>query len=308
MVLAGGPDRERPVSLLSGATAVGGLTEAGYEVRQRDIWPGDLKALDEFERWGGDVIVPLLHGSWGEGGGLQRIVAGRALADVGSRAAAADLAMDKYRSKVVFEKGGLPTPRYEVISRGGAQTLGTPLVLKPLREGSSIDVMICRDEAGARKALRELLGRHEQVLVEQFVTGKELTVGILGGPDGEEALPPIEIVPATTYYDYEAKYTRDDTEYRFEIDLSPEALGRVKEIAVGAHRALGCRHLSRVDLIVDSQDKPWLLEVNTLPGFTSHSLVPKAAARAGIGLAALLDRLARLALAEAGTERACSRR
>lgn len=294
MVLAGGPDRERPVSLLSGATATAGLSQAGHEVRQRDITPDDLSALDEFISWGGQVILPMLHGSWGEGGGLQRILDERGLPYVGSRAEAADLAMDKHRSKRVFEEHGLPTPAYEVVKRGRQARLSPPVVLKPLREGSSIDVVICRDEAQAAAALKTLLAGYESVLVEQFVRGRELTVGILG----EEALPPIEIVPATTYYDYEAKYTREDTQYHFDIDLSEEALGRIKKTALAAHRVLGCRHLSRVDFMVDEGQQPWLLEVNTLPGFTSHSLVPKAAAHAGISLPQLLDRLVRLGLVD----------
>lgn len=296
MVLAGGPDRERPVSLLSGATAVAGLTAAGHEVRQRDIGPNDLSALDEFVSWGGDVILPMLHGSWGEGGGLQRILDQRRLAYVGSRAEAADLAMDKHRSKAVFEKHGLATPPYELVTGGAGGNLKPPVVVKPLREGSSIDVVICGDEAELARALKGMAERYERILVERFVDGRELTVGIVG----DEALPPIEIVPATTYYDYEAKYTRQDTQYRFDIDLPAEVLAGVQKAALSAHRVLGCRHLSRVDFIVDEKQQPWLLEVNTLPGFTSHSLVPKAAARAGIALPELLDRLVRLGAANEG--------
>ncbi|MCC7147350.1 MAG: D-alanine--D-alanine ligase [Phycisphaeraceae bacterium] len=320
MVLAGGPDRERPVSLLSGAEVSSGLQEAGYEVIQRDIGPDKLEALDEFEKWGGQVVFPALHGSWGEGGPLQKELEKRNLHFVGCQAEVAERCMNKIRTKTIWAEKGLPTPHWEMVERGGRLSLPVPAVIKPPCEGSSIDVAICHDAEQLKEAFGRLSKVHHQLLVEEFITGKELTVGIIGEQDSVTSesgssggrlselqgkrgkkvwsLPVIEIVPATSFYDYQAKYQREDTQYRFEIDLPAAVLKEVSDLAVKAYACLGCRHLSRVDVMVDKQNRPWLLEVNTMPGFTSHSLLPKAAAKAGISFSQLVDRLVRLAAAE----------
>jgi len=296
LVLAGGPDREHDVSLKSGETITRALRDAGHDVKQRDIGPDDLSALEAFAAWPGDVIFPILHGTWGEGGGLQRILDERQLPYVGSSGPVADLCMDKQRTKICFEEHGLPTPPFELLTVGQEITLDAPLVIKPLREGSSIDVAICKDDQAAAARRHELGRRNQWLLIEKFVHGKELTVGIIGDPTGYRALPPIQIVPATEFYDYDAKYQRDDTQYLFDIDLPADVLTDIGSLALAAHRCLGCRHLSRVDLIVDHEHRPWLIEVNTLPGFTDHSLLPMAARRAGIDTPQLVDQLARLAL------------
>ncbi|MCC7406795.1 MAG: D-alanine--D-alanine ligase [Phycisphaeraceae bacterium] len=305
MVLAGGPDRERAVSLMSGAEVAVGLQQAGHEIIQRDIGPGKLESLEEFVAWGGEVIFPVLHGAWGEGGPLQRILEQKRLKFVGCRSSAAELGMDKVRTKEVWSRDGLPTPRSEVIERvAGGQlpggTLEPPVVVKPPCEGSSIDVAICHDKKQLAEAMGRLGRAHDRLMVEQFVAGKELTVGLLERPGeqggGVEALPVLEIVPTTSFYDYDAKYQREDTQYRFDPELPGEVLRRVEELAVRAHEIVGCRHLSRVDVIVDKSGEPWLLEINTMPGFTSHSLVPKAAGKAGVAFYALVDRLARLGM------------
>lgn len=307
MVLAGGPDRERDVSLNSGATVSSALSAAGHDVRQRDIGPEKLEALDEFIAWGGEVIFPMLHGSWGEGGALQRILEARGLRFVGCRADSAEVCMDKHRAKQAFVRAGLPTPAFELLSAGERRSIAPPLVVKAPTEGSSIDLVICRHSEEVRRARSRLHRRHERLLLEKFVEGKELTIGVLpadasGKPctlvNGHGALPPIHIVPATEYYDYSAKYDRDDTLYLFQIDLPPAVLEECKRVAVEAARTLGCRHLCRVDLIVDAEHRPWILEINTIPGFTSHSLFPKAAGQAGIPLPRLLDHLARWAMSE----------
>lgn len=302
MVLAGGPDKERPVSLNSGQCVTAALREAGHEVVQRDITPGDTGCLDEFLRWGGDVVFPVLHGPWGEGGGLQKLLDARGLRYVGSAASAAALCMDKQRTKLLLAGRGLPTPASELISPTATPRLAPPLVVKPNDEGSSIDLTICRSASQVAAALAGMVGRYQRVLVEQFVAGREMTVGVIGTGRDAFALPPIRIVPAVEYYDYQAKYTREDTQYLLDpeaIGLDAATLDRLKAISVEAHRLAGCRHLSRVDLIVDDAGQPWVLEINTLPGFTTHSLLPKAAAYAGITLPALVDRLVRLALTPA---------
>lgn len=296
MVLAGGPDRERPVSLSSGTEVSAALRQAGHEVRQRDIASDDLSCLDEFLDWGGDVIFPALHGTWGEGGRLQHILDQRGLPYVGSSAPAAELCMDKHRTKLALAEQHLPTPPHQLLAAGEPISLTPPLVLKPPREGSSIDLLICRNQADVSAGLAELQTRHPRLLVERFIAGREITIGVIEGPGPSEALPPIQIVPATGFYDYAAKYEREDTRYLFEIDLPSSLLSTMKDMSMRTHSILGCRHLSRVDFIVDEADRPWILEINTIPGFTRHSLLPMAAGQAGMSLPHLYDRLARLAL------------
>ena len=295
MILAGGPDHERQVSLASGAQVEKALRRLGYEVLIRDIQPHDLSALDEFEQWRGDALFVALHGPWGEGGTLQRILEQRSLPFFGCNAASAERCMDKAQTKQLLEQNDLPTPIYEVVGCH-APTLPLPLVLKPICEGSSIDVHLCRNKRELYEVQGELLRRHQRLLAEQFIDGLELTVGVLGGPEGDEALPPVQVNPATGFYDYQAKYERNDTEYVFDIGLPSQILELVQKQAVQAHTVLGCRHLSRVDFMVDLQNRPWILEVNTIPGFTSHSLLPKAAAQDGISWQQLVDRLVRLAI------------
>lgn len=294
MVLAGGPDQERPVSLQSGASVAQALMEAGHEVRQHDPQPDDLSFLDAIDDWGGDVVFPVLHGPWGEGGPLQRILENRGVAFVGCGSHAADLCMDKYRTKRAIERVDIPTARFELIQRGQAPALAPPVVVKAPREGSSIDLKICRDADALADALRNLHTHHETLMIEQFIDGLELTVGVLGdaqASEGAVALPAINIVPKTAFYDYDAKYERHDTQYLFDIDLPADTLSRVSWYAVKAFRVLGCRDLGRVDFMIDRQANPYLLEVNTMPGFTSHSLLPMAAARHGLTMPSLTDRL-----------------
>lgn len=291
LVLAGGPDRERPVSLVSGEQVASALTQRGHDIRLRDILPDNLAALDEFTAWRGDAIFLAMHGSWGEGGELQRILEQRGLPYFGCDSRAAALCMDKNRTKQRLREHGLPTPDSEVIAAAAELSFRAPLVLKPLLEGSSIGVAICKDEATARAKAAELSSQYGQLLVERFIRGAEMTVGVIGS----EAMPPVQIIPATEFYDYEAKYLRDDTRYVFDA-LPPRVLDELRKLAVAAHQACGCRHLSRVDFMVDEGHRPYILEINTIPGFTSHSLVPKCAAHAGIDFPTLCDRLARLAV------------
>lgn len=299
LVLAGGPDRERAVSLKSGAEVVAALREAGHHVEQRDVSETDLSALDDFTAWPGDVIFPVLHGPWGEGGGLQRHLDARRLPYVGTRHEAAALCMDKPATKTALRAAGLPTPAHAVVDGAAPITLDPPVVLKPTHEGSSIGMAICRDGEALRAAQRELAAAYSTLLVEQYVAGREITVGVLGAStDALTALPPIEIVPAAEFYDFHAKYDSEQTQYRFDIDLPRALLDRLKELALATHRTLGARHLSRVDFIVDEAGEPWILEINTLPGFTTHSLLPMAAARHGLPMPALVDQLVRSAAAE----------
>lgn len=287
-VLLGGPSNEREISLISGRAVADGLREAGHEVFESDISPTNLSGLDH----PADVIFPVLHGAFGESGELQEILEDRGLPFVGSGSAASRIGIDKAATKRSWENAGLPTPAWKVLSRHDeAERLPAPCVVKAIASGSSIDVCVCRDEQAAEKACNQLFARHEELLIEQFVEGTELTIGILE----ERALDPIRIVVKRDFFDFEAKYKGMGTEHHFDLDLPQDVVAHCRRLAEEAHRIVGARDLSRIDLILDHEKNPWLLEINTLPGFTGRSLLPEAAAHGGIGFTQLVDRLARRA-------------
>lgn len=302
LVLRGGPDREREVSLQSGGQVAQALRDGGHTVYERDITPDDLSALDDAKQLGVQVVFPVLHGPWGEGGPLQAILEEHDLNYVGCKESAARLCMNKWETKRALQEAGLPTAQAELIERGDERELAAPCVVKALDEGSSYALSICHTEEEADAAVATLFNDHEKLMVERFVVGKEITVGIIEAlyneddAPGPTALPPIHIVPAVAFYDYDAKYTRDDTQYHFDIDLPDACLESVIDTAKQAFETLGCRHLARIDFIIDDQLNATILEANTMPGFTSHSLVPKAAQHAGTTFPDLCDHLVRLAI------------
>lgn len=293
-VLFGGPSAEREVSLVSGRAVAAALQEAGHQVFAADILPNDLSALDQ----PADAIFPVLHGAWGESGELQQILEERGLAFVGSGSVASRLGMDKIESKKIWHEAGLPSPAYAVITRDfyhgqKFQSLGLPwpCVIKAPDSGSSIDVFICKDADHAGEALAKLLERHDRALVEQFIDGPELTIGLLE----EEPLDPILIKVQREFFDYDAKYKGCGTEHLFETGLPEQVLRKCRDIARRANDALGCRDLARVDMMLDCELNPYLLEINTIPGFTPRSLLPEAAAHGGVPFTQLVDRLVRRA-------------
>jgi D-alanine-D-alanine ligase len=303
-VLYGGPSAEREVSLKSGAAVIEALRAAGHEVSPSDVSPTDLSGLD----LPADVIFPVLHGQFGESGELQEILEQRGLTFVGSGSAASRLGMNKADTKRAWEAAGLPTPPWRLVQNearaGGAaealQAVRAPCVVKAVDSGSSIDVYICPTPAEATGALQRVLANHGRALVERFVRGKELTVGIFE----EQPLAPIWIKPPATqeFYNFKAKYGGVGTEYLFDLGLPADLVAEVRELGRRAHEVVGCRDLSRVDVMIDDQTKrPYLLEINTLPGFTSHSLLPKAARQAGIEFPELVDRLVKRAYARRRT-------
>ena len=295
-VLMGGCSRERQVSLQSGRAVAEALRGLGHAVRPCDVRPGDLGP--EFFR-GMDVAFLALHGPWGEDGQVQALLDEFGVCYTGSGPEASRLAMDKSAAKRRFSDAGVPTPAFRLAARGDRTmladafgALGPDLVVKPVADGSSIDVAMCDSREALRAAAEVVWGRGEPALLERRVVGRELTVGIVG----REALPIIEIRVPRGWYNFHAKYESERTEFVFEHGLAPGAEARVLGVALEAHDALGCRDLSRVDLILPPDGEPQVLEVNTIPGFTSHSLVPKAAARAGISFGRLCERIVALAL------------
>jgi len=285
-VLYGGPSAEREVSLVSGKAVAAGLREAGHTVTDIDVRP---ESLDDALAKPADVIFPVLHGTWGEDGQLQAILESRKLKFVGSGSAASRLGMDKAATKMAWDKAGLPTPPYELVTKANPITAITaPCAVKAVDSGSSVDVYICKTQADADKALQTLLAKHGRALVERFVKGPELTVGLLE----EVALAPIRIVPKVEFFDFEAKYKRNDTEHRFDTGLPAELVQKCQRLAEKANAVVAARDLARIDVMIDEiTHDPYLLEINTLPGFTPKSLLPEAAAHAGIKFPQLVDRL-----------------
>jgi len=292
LLLKGGPDAEREVSLMSGGQVAAALRRAGVDVNEVTI---DRPTLAELRAMAGDVVFPVLHGPWGEGGGMQELLAQDGRPFVGCEAAAARLAMDKPLSKRAVAEVGVPTPASQVIRAGEPLSLQPPLVLKPCDEGSSVDLRVCQTPEEVQRGLAELLPRRPVLLAESFIQGRELTIGML--PDRE--LPLIEVRPKSGLYDFEAKYRRDDTEYLLDPELPAGVEDAIRRHARAAWNRLGLRDVARMDFMLDARG-PWFLEANTMPGFTDHSLVPKAARHAGISMETLVRGMAERAFARGG--------
>lgn len=282
-VLAGGVGSEREVSLHSGQTIYAALREAGFAAVLSDITPDDTQILDDTTI---DVFFLGLHGQFGEDGGVQAILEQRNRIFTGSDAAASRKAFDKLASKAVFSGVGAAVPRQVVVGpEDTEQTLGRKLseftgrmVVKPVRQGSSVGVEIVDGPAAAAAKGVQCFTTFGDCMIEEFIHGREITVGIVNGV----ALPIIEIRSKAAFYDFTAKYIADTTEYLFDTIPDAALVGRIQQTALDCFDALGCRHLSRVDLILTDAGVPYVLEINTLPGFTSHSLLPMAARKAGI--------------------------
>lgn len=292
-VLAGGVGTEREVSLESGKAVLKAMARLGHQVTLSDITPGDLSALDRPV----DFVFIALHGEFGEDGTVQRHLEARDLPYSGSDAKASRIAMDKVASKRLFESVNVPTPAYEVVTPNtlGSLTvrMAAPAVVKPIASGSSVDTSIARCSDQLHRAAAKVVNQYGAALVERYIRGPELTVGVLG----DVALPVCEIRPSGDFYDYHAKYVANDTQYLFDLAWPSSLLERVQRLSVEAHRVLGCRSFSRVDWMVDeSTGEPYALEVNTIPGFTSHSLLPKAASRIGLSFDDLCQRIVELSL------------
>ena len=279
-VMMGGKSAEREVSLKSGAAVLAALRSSGVDAHDFD--PRE-KALEALHAEGFKRVFIALHGRGGEDGTLQGALDLLSIPYTGSGVLASALAMDKWRSKLVWQATGLPVPDYVVLDAASdfaavEARLGLPLFVKPANEGSSIGISKVK-AAGDLRAAWELAARYDScVIAEKFLAGGEFTVGILAG----QALPVIRIVPATEFYDYDAKYLRDDTEYRIPSGLGAERESEMREMALRAFAVLGGRGWGRMDLMLDAEGRIFCLEANTSPGMTDHSLVPMAARAAGI--------------------------
>ena len=292
-VLLGGPGSEREVSLQSGQGVLDALRSRGVDAHAVDGVPALAKAIvaGEFDR-----VFNILHGGDGENGVVQGLCDAFAIPYTGSRVLGSALTMDKIRTKQVWMSLDLPTPRYRRLQPGddvhaAAREIGLPVIIKPSKEGSSVGISRVFEDADLEAAVALAARYPGELLMEQMVEGDELTVAVIEDVDGPLALPSIRIVPKGAWYDYEAKYISDDTQYLCP-GLDGEDEVRIGALAVDAFVAAGCSGWGRVDVMRDKRTGTLLLlEVNTAPGMTSHSLVPKAAAKIGIDYPALCWRV-----------------
>ena len=284
-VLMGGFSSEREVSLNSGAAIVAALQSRGI-----DAHPFDPKAQDivQLKALGFQTAFNTLHGTYGEDGTVQGLLEALGVPYTGCGVMASAIGMDKYRTKLVWQGLGLPVPEFAVLHDNSdfaaiVLELGLPLFVKPAVEGSSVGVVKVKEAGSLKAAYQSVKHLHGEILAERFIGGGEYTCAVLNG----QALPSIHIIPATEFYDYEAKYNRDDTVYQCPSDLNEADEALMRSLSVRAFAAIGGQGWGRVDFLKDTDGKLYLLEVNTLPGMTGHSLVPKAAAQSGLSFADL---------------------
>lgn len=308
VVLAGGISHERDVSLRSGRRVADSLQQHGLHVELRDP---DASLLGYLRETRPDVVWPALHGASGEDGALRGLLEFLGIPFVGSRAEPARLAWDKPTAKTLAARAGVATPRSITLPRDAFRELGAdavfdaihdelplPLVVKPAQGGSAQGVTIVEDAAGLPRAMVDAYTYSDVAIVEQRITGTEIAVGVLDTGEGPVALPAVEIEPLSGVYSFEARYNAGETRFYTPARIAEDVATRAAGAAVTAHQALGLRHISRVDLIVDGAGTPWFLEANVLPGLTETSLVPQALEAAGHDLGWVYAKLAEAALAE----------
>lgn len=293
-VLMGGLSRERDVSLRSGSRVLESLLRQGFHATGVDVDHGIAQRLGELRS---NFAFITLHGRFGEDGAIQGMLEMLGIPYTGSGVLASAIGMNKIATKRLLASVGVPTAPFAVIDvdrgvdeevRRVVRELGLPLVLKPVAEGSSIGVAIVDDEKRLNDLARRGLYEYGKIFVERFVAGRELSVGILGTNGSSRALPILELRPKNRFYDYEAKYTEGMTDFVLPAEISASATHAVQDAAVRAHRVLGCRGFSRVDVILDGDALPQILEVNTIPGLTDLSDLPAQARAAGMGFDELI--------------------
>lgn len=312
-VLLGGRSSEREISLLSGEQVYQALLAKGYSAVKIEV---DENIAENLKKKKIDVAFIALHGKWGEDGTIQGLLELLDIPYTGSGVLASSLALNKLFAKRVFFQLGIPTPRFADIDRDEwrkdsvsaifrlAEQFGWPIVVKPIAQGSSVGVSIARNDLELRQALAIAFEYDPVALVEEYIEGREIQVGIVGNKH-PEPLPPIEIMPKKDFFDFEAKYTPGMAE---EITPAPVTLEQTKLLqswAVKAYQALDCRGFARVDMFLRGEDEAFVLEINTIPGLTANSLFPKEALAAGIEFPDLIEKLVQLALekAEEGRKR-----
>jgi len=288
------------ISLISGAAVLKALIASGVDAHKIDATPSNI---GELKSMGFDRAFIVLHGRWGEDGVVQGALQAIGMPYTGSGVLGCALAMDKVRAKQVWQALGLPTANYRVLKSeadidGLVADLDLPIFLKPAREGSSVGIGKVTKESDLLEAYRKTAEFGDHVLAEKFISGAELSVSILDG----QALPSVRMAPSNEFYDFDAKYKSNDTEYFCPAGLSDELEMQVRQLAISAFSALGCSHWGRVDVMLDENQQPILLEVNTVPGMTDHSLVPMAAKMIGLSFEQLVVQILSATLDEQSNE------
>jgi len=297
-VLMGGPSSERDISIKSGkavfrALKKNNINAVSYELAMPLNTNGYIQSVKEkIGAMDIDIAFIALHGEFGEDGTIQKILEEIKIPYAGSKTRASKLAIDKIDSREIFEKNNIPMPRYNVVVRGEVlpdetvsdnikiffEELSMPIVVKPSTEGSSIGLSMVDSENSLYKAVSNAFKYSDRVIIEEYIEGREITVGILE----DRALPVVEIIPKNRFFDFEAKYNKGATDYKVPAEIDKEKYRECQEMALLAHKVLGARFFSRVDMILDKDGTPYILELNTIPGLTETSLLPLAAAEAGI--------------------------
>lgn len=302
-LIAGGKSGEREISLASGAGSKAALEEAGFNVTQLDS--AKREDLVELLQGDYDVAFLVLHGKYGEDGTMQGFLELAGIPYTGPNVWSSATAMDKAKSKVLYQLDGIPTPPSTTVYAGDGQdvkeivaVLGDHCVVKPGTAGSALGVFIVQGEQEIAAAIEKALQYDDEVLVERYVAGTELTVAVLGNED-PYALPVIQIVPQSEFYDFDSKYKPGGSQHICPAPLTDEQTKAVQELAVKAHTCLGCEGVSRTDVIMEDDGQFWVLETNTLPGMTATSLLPDAARVAGMSFPELCTKLVEFALERA---------
>lgn len=296
-VLMGGRSGERDVSLRSGKNVFNSLKSQGFNVVSIDT---DDKLIDNLKKKKIDIAYIMLHGRFGEDGTVQGLLELFSIPYTGSKVLASALAMNKVAAKRIFEAVGVPTPKYLSIDPNAdiskeasklKRIFPFPLVIKPVSEGSSLGVSIIKKESELESTLKKTLADFKDIFIEEYIRGREVTVGIIGKGEGTMALPVLELRPKNDFYDYHAKYTPGQTEFILPAKLPKGLYEHTQKIALDAHKALGCYGVSRVDIIVSEDHVPYVHEVNTIPGMTDQSDLPAEAANAGISFDELVVKI-----------------
>ena len=299
-LLAGGKSHEREISIASGAAAKVALERLGFKVEMID--PANKQDLARLVNGNFDVAFLCLHGKFGEDGTVQGLLETIGLPYTGSGVWASATAIDKARSKIFYERNNIPTPQSITLTSPGSisasaviEALGSNVVVKAATEGSAIGVFIVQGKAEIEEAINKAFEVDSEVLIERYVTGREFTIAVLGNSNAK-ALPVIEIIPKSNFYDFESKYAKGGSKHVCPAEIDNNLALDMQNAAVAAHKALGCAGMSRSDFILDSEGNFWVLETNTIPGMTETSLLPDAAKAAGISFDQLCLKLIEFAL------------
>lgn len=295
-VMMGGLSSERDISVKSGRSVRENLAKDGWNAVALELVS---ESVDEIKKLilenAIDVVFIAMHGGFGEGGDLQRILDNMGVPYVGSGYHSSRLAMDKVASHKLFEEAGLNVPKHLAVNKGeilNRDSLKYPVVVKPSRQGSSIGITFVNSDGKLNEAIETAFKFDDSILIEEFIKAREMTVAVLDG----RALPVVEIIPKSGFFDFQAKYQKGLTDYVCPAQLDAEIIRRMQSDAVTAWQVLKCRHLCRVDMLLDEKNDPYVLEVNTIPGMTETSLFPKAAAADGLTFEKLCSDLVKLAL------------